>query len=375
MKDKNKKILFALALVMIMSVANNVTAASLSFDAKTKNYRLGETFSSSFYLASLDRSVNAMEATIVYPTKLLELIDVSTAGTESRFWIEQPKRDNSGEVKVRWLILNPGYIGKGAKILTLSFRAKAAGQAAVAVKDAQVLANDGKGTAVKTSVSGVLFNVSGQKAQLEEKLKVKSKKSKDSVKVVTETKKEAVVMPSSFVVNSVTHPLQNVWYHGDQARLTWSWPKEVLAVSYSLDNLTDTVPMSDKANAKREMVYKDLADGVFYFHIRLKTAAGWTGATHYRLNVDHSSPSLVVSVLQEDKSQLPIVKYAASDQASGVSYYEISFDNGPVKRFEKSGSLMIGGSISKGRHVVRIVAYDRAGNQSGDSKIFEYEPK
>lgn len=372
MKDKNKKFLFALALVMIMSAANNVTAASLSFDTKTKNYRLGETFSSSFYLASLDRSVNAMEATIVYPTKLLELIEVSTAGTESRFWIEQPKRDNSGEVKVRWLILNPGYIGKGAKIVTLSFRAKAEGQAAVAVKDAQVLANDGKGTAIKTSVSGVLFNVSGTTDKLKDR---KIEIYKGAAKVAVTAKKESVVMmPSDFVLSSLTHPLQNTWYHGDQARLTWSWPKEALAVSYGLDNLTDTVPMTDKANAKREMVYKDLADGVFYFHIRLKTAAGWTGATHYRLNVDHSSPSLAVSVLQEDNSKLPIVKYAASDQASGISYYEISFDNGPVKRFEKPGSLMIG-NISKGRHVVRIVAYDRAGNQSGDSKIFEYEPK
>lgn len=374
MKDKNKKFLFALVLVIIMSAANNATAASLSFDTKTKNYRLGETFSSSFYLASLDRSVNAMEATIVYPTKLLELIDVSTAGTESRFWIEQPKRDNSGEVKVRWLILNPGYIGKGAKIVTLSFRAKAAGQAAVAVKDFQVLANDGKGSVVRTSASGMLFNIAGKAIE-----SAPQAQQPRAGKVVTKPrpviKKETVaVMPASFIVSSVTHPLQNVWYHGDGAQLNWSWPKEALAVSYALDNLTDTVPVASGANVQRAMAYKDLADGVFYFHIRLKTAAGWTGATHYRLNVDHSSPSLAVSVLQEDDSKLPIVKYAASDQASGVSYYEISFDNGPVKRFEKPGSLMIG-NISKGRHVVRIVAYDRAGNQSGDSKIFEYEPK
>ncbi len=371
MKDKNKKFLFALALVMIMSAANNVTAASLSFDAKTKNYRLGETFSSSFYLASLDKSVNAMEATLVYPTKLLELVDVSTAGTESRFWIEQPKRDNTGEIKVRWLILNPGYIGKGAKIMTVTFRAKAVGQAAVAVKDFQVLANDGRGTAVNTNASGILFNVSGTTS----KSKVESQKSKVVVKSRAVIKKESLaLMPASFVVNSATHPLQNVWYHGSEARLDWSWPKEALAVSYSLDNLTDTVPMTDKASAKREMVYKNLPEGVSYFHIRLKTAAGWTGAAHYRLNIDRSSPKLAVSVLQDDASKLPIVKYGASDAASGLDYYEISFDNGPVKRFERSGSLMIG-NINKGRHVVRVVVYDKAGNQAGDSKIFEYEPK
>ena len=61
---------------------------------------------------------------------------------------------NSGNVYFAGVILNPGYKGGGAKIFSVNFRVKASGDAFITVANGSVLANDGSGTQVLSSIFG-----------------------------------------------------------------------------------------------------------------------------------------------------------------------------------------------------------------------------
>ncbi len=363
------KIIWTWGLIILSSLlmVDAVQAASLSVQVNKKSYRPGEQISASVYIESEQESINAMSAVISYPKELLEVLELSTAGAQNGFWVEQAKRDQSGVVNLRWLALNPGYKGKGAKILTINFKAKSAGQVLIGVKDLQVLANDGQGTVVKSMASNASFAVLAVKtpAKTVSKITTVSK----APKAMTN-----LVMPNNFKIWSDSHPDQKLWYHGDRLLLQWTWPAEVLAMSYLIDRSVATVPASVASSKTESVSYGNLPEGQNYFHIKLKLASGWTKVSNYQVNIDRSSPDLVVSLEQAQNSDLPVLLFRASDKWSGVDYYEISLNNGQPQKFKQVGSLLIS-NIGKGQHRIRIVAYDKAGNQTGDSKIFDYQPK
>jgi len=370
MFKKGGNVFVAISMVLVFfCFASELKAATLSFASRTKTYKTGQTVIVTFNLFSSDQAVNALAATINYPTDLLDLTAVSLSGSIVNFWVEQPKKGLAGTVKMQGVIFNPGYKGKGAKLVTLTFKAKAPGSALVSVKDFQVLANDGKGTAVKTTNANLKLAITGTALKIADTTTITKP---ETVEAVTDNTK-TVSMPSSFVLKSSTHPTQSAWYRGNVARLNWKLPIGTETVSYSLDRRAKTDPGQNSRGKVSSVAYQDLSDGTWYFHIKIKTKTAWSQTVHYRLNFDYTKPDLSIVVVQPSEGQLPTIKYFATDSGSGVDHYEISLDNGPIKRSAKSGSFTPG-VVGNGSHKVTVTVYDKIGNKTIQSKGFRYWP-
>ncbi len=359
--------LFSCLMTVFFSFSMATKAASLSFVSPAKLYKPGDLITVTFNMASTELAVNAVAAVINYPVALLELTAVSVNDSIISFWVEQPKKTNTGKIALQGVIFNPGYKGVGAKLVTLTFKAKKTGLAILNVKDFQILANDGKGTVVKTSVANKLITL-GDSQPVKTEL-VKKEPEVEIVEKETGLKKNSP-MPKSFVLKSATHPLQNTWYSSSAIRLNWTLPSGVQVVSYKLDRQAKSDPGEISRGKISSIAYQKIDNGIWYFHIKLKIANNWTDTVHYQLKSDYIKPILNLA-LQPVSGQAPLIKYSANDNSSGIKYYEISLDNGSLKRTTTAGNFSPKGLMS-GYHVVKITVFDKAGNQASNLQEFNY---
>jgi len=93
-----------------------------------------------------DKEINAVQATILFPTDKLDVISFSKERSILYFWIIKPSYSNTDEM-IQFIggTPNPGFKGEG-EIFTIVFRPKKEGKAQIKFKEGLVLANDGKGT-------------------------------------------------------------------------------------------------------------------------------------------------------------------------------------------------------------------------------------
>ncbi len=146
-------IVLALLIVGMFVIRGTVHAASLSMMPATSAAKIGKPMMVKLVLGSAKRSVNSAQATITFPKKLLKFTKVSTKGSVFSLWAKNPKGSNkTGMVVFVAGKKNPGFKGKSATILRMTFVPKKAGMATVKITKAKTLANDGKGTNVLKKV-------------------------------------------------------------------------------------------------------------------------------------------------------------------------------------------------------------------------------
>ena len=178
--------------------SSSASAAGLYMSPASGSYILGKTFSVAVYVSTPQEALNAISGTISFPQNKLELLSLSKGDTIINFWIEEPSYSNStGIMNFEGIVLNPGFIGTGGKIISLSFKVKAVGSAEVRLTSGSVLANDGLGTNILTGMSGATFHLSD---------------------VITDSAMAAELLDTTRVpfepqISSTTHPDQNKWYN------------------------------------------------------------------------------------------------------------------------------------------------------------------
>ena len=101
-----------------------------------------------------------------------------------------------------------------------------------------------------------------------------------------------LVVPSSApVISSPTHPDEDTWYCNINATFNWTTPSEPSGIecySYTLDNLSTTVPHEICNTTRNTTSYTDLAYDIWYFHVRAKNNDGyWGPAGHYRVMIEN----------------------------------------------------------------------------------------
>lgn len=151
MRNVSFHLLVVLAVVAgsFVVAQGTVHAATLSLKPKTARASVGVPFTVRLVLASANRSVNSAEAVIAFPKKLLTVKKVTTKGSIFALWAKKPTGSNkAGTIVFVAGKKNPGFKGKGATVIRMTFVPKKAGTASVNVTKANVLANDGKGTNV-----------------------------------------------------------------------------------------------------------------------------------------------------------------------------------------------------------------------------------
>ncbi len=133
-------------LFFVISIPLQTFAASFSVSPATGSYVVGNTFTIAINVGSGGKVMNAASGTLSFSKDVIEVVSLSKTGSIVNLWVQEPQYSNSmGIVSFEGIVLNPGFNGTG-KILTVTFRAKNAGNAKFAFSNGSVLANDGNGT-------------------------------------------------------------------------------------------------------------------------------------------------------------------------------------------------------------------------------------
>ncbi len=337
-------VMLAWTLVSVWAQPAKAAGASLYFSPASKSLAVGSTVTLSLKVNTGGQAINAAEATIVFSTNRLQLSSLSTSGSIFSFWAVQPSGSNStGRITLSGGLPSPGYTGSGGKIISATFRATAVGQADLSISGAKVLANDGQGTDILTSVGTASITVTAAS---------------------TPTPAPSNPSPTLPSVSSTTHPSENAWYQQSQASMTWSQPSGVTSFRYALTQDANATPDQFTETTLTAASVSLPADGVWYFVLQSHTSDGWGGLKRFRLQYDHTAPDhFTLSVIRDrgPSDPTPQVQFETTDATSGVDHYTVSLDGVPATTVSSPATLT---DLKSGQHTVVVTAVDKAGNST-----------
>jgi hypothetical protein len=245
-----------------------------------------------------------------------------------------------------------GYVGTAGTIFNVTFRSVSASTARVSLTGGSVLANDGQGTNVLSSMNGGTYTIQPL--------------STSPVPEVVEYVAPANT-PGLPQISSATHSDPQSWSTNKEAVLKWNLPAGVTQVRTLLDDKATTIPTKVYEEPISEIRLTDLPEGVSYFHLQFKNADGWGRVAHYRLAIDSIKPdSFEISQSETNDFSNPeqTLKLGVVDKTSNVYRYQIKIDNQDSYEYldqDKKGEITLP-RLDPGYHAVIIEAFDEAGN-------------
>lgn len=166
------KFLISISLIIILSclllpyfigdalALGDKLGAFLYISPLSRNPKVASNFTMTIKTDSLAEPINAISGELAYNPDKLEIITTSKVGSIFNLWLEEPVFSNQdGTIKFQGGVPNPGFIGNGGTVLNIIFKAKTPGVASVTWQKAEVLAHDGKGTNILTSLENSNFTI------------------------------------------------------------------------------------------------------------------------------------------------------------------------------------------------------------------------
>jgi hypothetical protein len=353
-----------LTLTLFSVWSGNVMAATLNFSPSSGSFSQNTNFAVNINVSSPDQAMNAASLTIKFPNDKVQVVSVSKSGSIVDFWAQEPSFSNTtGEIKLEGVVLTPGYKGSSGKLLTVNLRGKNIGPAVLSIVSSSVLANDGVGTNILTSVNGASFNIVAAEVKEPEVIQIKDLTPTDE-EPIAPVKEGEVCKPDSLITSS-THP-GIIWRKENSVAFSWHLPEGTLASKISFDRNPNSEPSVINNPAIVEKRYEDLEDGVWYFHLSLQNNDKWSKTEHFQIKIDQTAPNLQATEVPRAslKDPRPIINLSASDEMSCVEKIELSI-NGEILDYEKlpNGDFKLQ-KINPGAHELVVTAYDRAGNST-----------
>ena len=338
-------ILFVLLLAALPAAAQ---AATLYFSPSSGSHDIGSDFNVTVGVNTAGVAINAAQATVSFPTNLLEVRGVAKSGTLTLWPIEPSYSNSSGTISFAGGLPNPGYTGSGGSIITITFRGKAEGTASVTLGSASVLKNDGLGTNVYSGSNSGLYTITAPAPPPPEK-----------------------PLPLAPVISSTTHPDQNLWYASANPSFSWSKQSGVTAFSYSLDDQERKTPDTISEGALNSKNFTAVGDGTWYFHVRAQNENGWGPAAHFQIRID-TTPPLPFEIKSLDgnpaRVRRPRMSFSTTDATSGVHHYSLKINDGVIIEIDADATEPYTLSeLSNGTYILEITAYDYAGNKVASS--------
>jgi len=358
---KIKKLLIGGVLLFVIFGILPITAqaASLYFSPSSGTHAVGTSFTVSVYVSSADQAMNAASGVISFPADKLSAEALSKSGSVFSLWVQEPSFSNSaGTVNFEGIVLNPGFTGASGKAISITFKTKAAGNAPITFSSGSALANDGKGTNILTGFGNANFSIGVVGPGAPE--------------IVTPA--EVAGTPEAPAISSPTHPDPNKWYAVKEAKFTWDVPKNTMAVRLLVGRIPQAIPTVTYTTPITSKELTDLAEGTYYFHVRLRNAKGWGGVSHFRFQIDTEKPAhFEISEVERKNQTDPRAKFIfdAKDETSGIDHYEIQIDNEGPQIWQDDGSHRYETPVlGPGKHTLIAKAVDKAGNSLANSAEF-----
>jgi hypothetical protein len=338
------------ALILLFFIAQHADAATLRLNPNTGVYTVGKPFTVSVLINTDGKPVNAADGQLTFNPRELQVTAVSRGSSIFNLWTEEPAYSNSAGTVSFGGGSPSGYKGAGGVVMSVTFKALGAGTPKVNFKSGSILAADGMGTNILTSMSGGTYTVAAQ-----------------SDSPAPEYIPPANT-PQAPKVTSATHPDQEKWYKESSAKLSWTIPSGVTAMRTLLDDAAGTVPTIVYDTLITEKTIDELPQGTSYFHIQFKNADGWGRITHYKLRVDTEAPkSFTITEVENADTNNPnrVLTFTLED-VSPVPEYKIQIDGKDPfvykdEAFEKKYTLE---PLDPGYHTLTIEAFDSAGNSA-----------
>ncbi|HLD60733.1 MAG TPA: cohesin domain-containing protein, partial [Patescibacteria group bacterium] len=344
-------IILIVSIVGSMGGLGNIStaeAASLVLSPSTGTFTVGSTFSVSVFLNTENEAVNTIGTSITFPPDKLQIVSPSTGNSIINIWTNLPNVDNqNGRISLQGGI--PGGIKvTNGLITTLIFRVKSVGTAVVKFTDSsRVLLNDGQGT--------------------------------DDLKQTTNGVYQLVLPPPAGpIVTSETHPDQTQWYPNASAALEWAAETDVDGYSYIVNGEPVDFPDDIAEGTRTTINYRNLTDGIHYFHIKALKDKGWGGTTHYALKIDTGAPAkFPIEIIPDARTtrRQPVFQFSTTDALSGIDHYELKIiplkvsgssagNTTPATQplFIDVNSPYVPPELPLGTYDVVVRAYDKAGN-------------
>ncbi len=341
-----------ISVVSLFSLPIAAWAASISLSPATGVYTSGSTFTVQVRVNTGGAAINAADGTISYNPRELSVVSVSK-GSVFNLWTSEPSFSNSAGT-VSFSGGSPtGYTGSGGTVISITFRALTSGSSKVSMTNGSVLAADGRGTNVLTSMSGGTYTLSAVTSQ-------------PDPEVIVEYVPPANT-PGAPSVSSATHKDQEAWHTAKTAELSWNLPSDITAVRTLLSSSQNAVPTKVYDSPIRTISIPDLPEGVSYFHIQFRNEDGWGRIARYRLAVDSKKPEGMTLSLTDDadltRGEQTLV-IGGTNEGSPLTRYKLQVDGGqPIESSEwpKDNRIALS-ALPPGYHTAVLEVFDAAGN-------------
>lgn len=325
------------SLFLTLSPTTRAASARLQLSPGSITTATGQTFTLQVRI-STDTAVNAASASVVFPGSLLEAISTSKAGSIFSFWTTEPTIQGESVVFGGGLP-SPGYSGSAGRIITITFRAKAAGTANIIISDSKILANDGGGTNIYSGYNGTVVTINQSL--------------------------------SGAVISSSTHPDQTKWYAVNDVSLEWTRPTGAQNYRYSLERDDNSSAPQTGQTGSNTILFLDLPDGKWT--LTLTTLfSGQERVTKFVISIDTAPPKPFTVKLESRLGKYdpsPKFSFTAKDETSGIDHYQISLNGG--KEIRTVEGFHTFENLNLGKHQLIIKAYDKAGNFTEVKHNFE----
>jgi len=328
-------------------------ASALLLSPTTGTFVVGSTFEVSVLLDTQGKSINALDVDLHFPADKIQLVSPKTSVSVISVWTSQPKFNNeTGTIRLQGGIPR-GINVNNALVANFTFRVRSVGTAILQFSDqSKVLLNDGLGTNDLSRREDAIYQL-------------------------------ILPPPAGPIVVSETHPNQSQWYSNSTAIFSWAPDVPVEGYSYVLNDEPVSLIDDTVDSTKTQVAYQNLSDGRHYFHIKAIKNGSWGGTTHFAVKVDTTPPAdYKVEVLPNTRTttKQPIVKFATTDNLSGIGHYEIKMvpltpqkslsGKGDQVFFIESESPYLPTSLDIGSYDIILRAYDNAGNYKEETERF-----
>jgi hypothetical protein len=371
------RILFKLLfLVLFWGILPDTAAASASLYLfpPSGTYAVGDKFNVSVKVDPGDTGINAAESVLIFNPSELEVVSVSKTASFFTLWTKEPEFSNiGGRIDFGGGTQKP-FTSSVGTIVTISFKAKVSATTQVNFSSGSVLAADGLGTNVLGTMQGgsYTFNTKNVAVALDNS----PTPVKNTLPVDTGVT-AAPNTPEAPVIFSATHPDPDTWYSANNVSLSWSLPENISRIRSSINHDLVSLPNIDYKAGTLNADFEKIEDGIWYFHLQFKNAAGWGSIAHRKILIDTAPPlsfEIKVENAGDPAQPTPKLVFKAADELSGISYYEIKIDlTDSVKKMPdelESDSYQVQ-KLAPGKHSAIIRAVDMAGNSTLSLAEFE----
>ncbi len=164
------------------------------------------------------------------------------------------------------------------------------------------------------------------------------------------------------------------WFATTSVKLSWTLPDSVVEMRTTVSDDPNATPDTNYPIPLTSVELTELAEGQQFFMLQFKYGDSWGNAIRYPIAIDSTGPSHIVLKEEErqDESDPRVgIAIEASDELSGIGYYEIGIDGAQATLWERpANGIYIPDDLSPGEHVLTVTAYDRAGNSTSTDLLF-----